>query len=98
MTQRTIQGRIKELRKNRNLSQKRAALIFHVDTSQWSRFESGYRAIPLQLVEEICQVWHVSADYLLFGERDTENQIDLSGLSLSQIHAVKVIVDGLRHS
>lgn len=96
--QMTIQERIKELRCKNRLTQEGAALKFHTNKSTWSRIESGERAPSLQLVEQICQEWHVSADYLLFGEKDTENQVDLSGLSFSQIHIVKELVNDLRCS
>ena len=85
----TIQERIKELRCKNRLTQEGAALKFHTNKSTWSRIESG---------EQICQEWHVSADYLLFGEKDTENQVDLSGLSFFQIHMVKELVNDLRRS
>lgn len=94
----TIQERIKELRCKNRLTQEGAALKFHTNKSTWSRIESGERAPSLQLVEQICQEWHVSADYLLFGEKDTENQVDLSGLSFSKIHMVKELVNSLRCS
>lgn len=92
----TMAERIKTLRKKHNLNQTGAAMIFHIDKTSWSRIESEQREPSIQLVKAICKEWHVSADYLLFGETDPENEVDLNGLSLSQIHAVKEIVDGLR--
>lgn len=93
----TIANRIRKLREKHNLNITEASIHFNMDKSTWSRIESGKVKPSLQLVETICREWHVSADYLLFGERDTENQVDLSGLPYSQIHAIKVVLDGLRH-
>lgn len=92
----TIAGRIRILRQQHNLNQTEASIMFDLDNSIWSRIERGERTPSLQFIMQICEEWHVSADYLLFGETDPENQVDLNGLSLSQIHAVKEIVDGLR--
>lgn len=94
----TICERIKELRKKNRLTQDRAALKFLTNKSTWSRIESGEREPSLQLVELICREWHISADYLLFGEGSTENRVDLSGLTFSQKAAIKEIVNGLCHS
>lgn len=92
----TIQTRIRALRKKNNLTQEGAAMKFHTNKSTWCRIENGDREPSLQLVEQICREWHMSADYLLFGEKDTENQVDLSGLSFTQIHVVKEIVNSFR--
>lgn len=75
-----------------------ASIKFNMDKSTWSRIESGDREPSVQVLKAICEEWHVSADYLLFGKEARENQVDLDGLSFSQINAVKVIVDGLRRS
>lgn len=97
-TDSTIQERIKALRKKNGLTQDGAAMRFHTNKSTWSRIESGEREPSLQLVEQICKEWHVSADYLLFGENDTKNQVDLSGLTYPQRVAIKEVVNGLRRS
>lgn len=94
----TIAGRIRQLRTKYNLNITEASIQFNMDKSTWSRIESGKAKPSLQLVETICQEWHVNADYLLFGEKESENLLDLSGLTLSQIHSIKVIVEGLRRS
>jgi len=94
----TVANRIRELRQKHNLNQTEAAMKFHMDKSTWNRIESGERGPALPFIMQICEEWHVSADYLLFGERNLENQVDLNGLPPSQIHAVKELVDGLRHS
>lgn len=94
----TIGKRIRELRKQHRLSLDGVALKFHVDKSTWSRIENGHREPSIQLVSQICMTWNVSADYLLFGEKDSGTQLNLDGLSFYQISAIKEIVKGLRHS
>lgn len=94
----TIQGRIKELRKQRKLTQDGAAFMFSVDKSTWSRIESGHREPSIQLIAQICRKWNISSDYLLFGENNNESQLDLNGLTFLQISAIQEIVKGLRRS
>lgn len=92
----TIQERIKELRCKNRLTQEGAALKFHTNKSTWSRIENGERDPSLQLVEQICKEWHISADYLLFGKQSNENQVDLNGFTFSQIAAIKSLLDSFR--
>lgn len=94
----TTGERLKKLRLENNLNQEGAAMTFHMDKSTWSRIESGRREPSIRLIEQVCQKWHVSADYLLFGEKNSENCVDLEGLTFAQIAAVKEIVKGLRRS
>lgn len=93
-----INERIKELRKQNKLTQDRAAQKFLMDKSTWSRIENGYREPSVQLIKKICLEWNTSADYLLFGEKNTENQVDINGLTYYQIHLIKEVIDAIRHS
>ena len=94
----TMRGRIKELREERGWNQTVAARQLLVSASVLNRIESGEREPTLPMLKQICEVFHVSADYVLYGEKDTENQIDLNGLPFAQINAIKEIVNGLRRS
>lgn len=94
----TIGKRIKELREKRGWNQTTAAVQLLVSTSVLSRIESGKRELTLFMLIQVCEVFHVSADYVLYGEKDTENQIDLNGLPFAQINAIKEIVNGLRRT
>lgn len=94
----TTAGRIRKLREKYHYSITKASIEFNMDKSTWSRIERGEREPSVQLLKAICKKWHVRADYLLFGETEAENQVDLDGLSFSHINAIKAIVDGLRHS
>lgn len=97
-TKKTIYERIRELRKKRGLSQSQAAEMFNFSEPAWSRIERGKRGLSAILLANICEKWHVSADYILFGERDTEKQIDISDLTASQITAIKAIMKSFRQT
>lgn len=92
----TIGERISKLREKNYLKQVGAALLFHKSVSSWSRIESGEYSPDVELIKQICDKWHVTADYLLFGKKSPDNVIDLTGLPAPQIQAIRTLVEGLR--
>lgn len=62
--------RLKEFRKDNNLTQKKLANILKVSQSVISDFEKEGKIIPTVYLYEICKKYNVSADYLL-GRIDT---------------------------
>lgn len=57
--------RIKELRKEINLSQCKLADILKIDNSMLSKYEKGKYIISTPFLYDICKKYNVSADYLL---------------------------------
>lgn len=57
--------RMKELREDYDLTQKEMADFLHCDTSLYSKYERGERAIPLYLAIKLAEYYRVSMDYLL---------------------------------
>lgn len=57
--------RLKELRKNLNLTQEEFATRINMMQQQYSRYEQGLRDLPIQHLKRICKEFHVSADWLL---------------------------------
>lgn len=57
--------RLKELRKNRNISQVRLALDLNMNQNSISRYETGEREADYQTLIKIADYFHVSIDYLL---------------------------------
>lgn len=65
--------RIKEIRESNNLTQEQMAEILKVTTNAVRDYEKGNYGISKDVMLQIRQHFHVSIDYLLFGEStDTE--------------------------
>lgn len=88
--------RIKELRKKSGWNQAVAARQLLVSESVLCRIEKGDRDPTFPILKRICEVFHVSADYVIYGEKDTENQLDLNGLPFLKINAIKELTSGIR--
>ena len=56
--------RIKDLREDSDLSQKRLAEILHMHTTTYARYETGEREIPLNIAIMLARHYGVSLDYI----------------------------------
>jgi len=57
--------RLKAARKQKGLSQARAAEILHTDQRQISKYESGRQEPSVSRLRDFCALYEVSADWLL---------------------------------
>ncbi len=57
--------RIKELRINKNLTQKDVANFLHISPPQYSLYETGKRAIPLSILLKLSKLYNTSIDYIV---------------------------------
>jgi len=64
----SLAKKIVQLRKERNLTQKELASIVGVHFSHMSRYERGISLPSIDVVKKLAQLFHVSTDYLLFGD------------------------------
>ena len=64
----SLAKKIVQLRKERNLTQKELASIVGVHFSHMSRYERGISLPSIDVVKKLTQLFHVSADYLLFDD------------------------------
>lgn len=56
--------RIRDLREDRDLTQKEVAALLHCDQSLYSKYERGERLLPLDLAIRLADYYGVSLDYL----------------------------------
>lgn len=87
-------NRLKNLRKQHNLTQKQLASLIGVKNSIISFYELGDRIPSPQIVISLASVFHVTTDYLLGVQR--EEAIDISGLDEDDKKLVGLLVDTLR--
>jgi transcriptional regulator with XRE-family HTH domain len=56
--------RIRDLREDRDLTQKDVAKYLHCDQSLYSKYERQERDVPLHILVELALFYHTSLDYL----------------------------------
>lgn len=60
-----VKLRIKDLREDKDLTQKQIAEYLMCDQSLYSKYERGERAFPLELAIRLADFYKVSVDYLV---------------------------------
>ncbi|TGX98799.1 XRE family transcriptional regulator [Hominisplanchenecus murintestinalis] len=64
-----IGNRLKVLRKSKKMTQEELAELLGVSTDSISNYENGKTTIMPEHLMEVCQIFNVSADYLLFNKK-----------------------------
>ena len=67
--------RIKKVRKERGLSQKKIAETLKCDRKNIHYYESGKMGITAKYLYDLCKLLDVSADYLLFGIGENSKEL-----------------------
>lgn len=73
-----MKTRLKELRKNSNLSQVDISNILGLKQQQYSRYEIGLRDMPLDKLIKLADYYNTSIDYILYRDNDLESPIKVS--------------------
>ena len=87
-------NRLRELRKQKCLTQKQLASLIGVKNSIISFYEVGDRIPSPEIIIKLAAVLHVSSDYLLGIERN--DTLDVSGLDEEDMSLIRALVDTLR--
>ncbi len=86
--------KLKQLRKEKKLTQKQLATLIGVKDSVISFYEVGDRTPSPEVLKKLSMALHVSSDYLLGIEKNPT--VDVSGLDENDITLVRSLVDTLR--
>lgn len=87
--------KLKELRKQKRLTQKQVADRIGLAISAVSSYEAGTRYPSYDVLVKLARIFHVSTDYLL-GMTDKQ-EIDVSGLNTEEIEVVLQLVNILKN-
>lgn len=60
-----IRMRLKEIREKQDLTQRQMAKKLGISKSYYNFFETGERIVPLKRLNEFCNMYNLSMDYLL---------------------------------
>lgn len=86
--------KLRELRKQKNLTQKQLAALIGVKNSIISFYEVGDRIPSPEIIIKLAAALNVTSDYLLGIEKN--ETIDVSGLDENDKKLVRSLVDTLR--
>ena len=57
--------RIRDLREDRDLTQKEIANYLHIKQNTYSQYENGQRQIPISFLISLAKYYNTSTDYIL---------------------------------
>lgn len=57
--------RIKDLREDRDLTQREVAAYLHIKQNTYSQYETGQRQLPIEILIALAKFYRTSTDYLL---------------------------------
>ncbi len=57
--------RLKDLREDNDLYQKDIAKVLNMNQQQYSRYETGIRSLPIELLDTLADFYNTSTDYIL---------------------------------
>lgn len=60
-----IHKRLRGLREDADMKQEAIAIHLGITRQQYGLYETGRRAFPVEVVVKLCELYHVSADYVL---------------------------------
>lgn len=87
-------NRLKTLRLQHHMTQAQLADQLNLTKSVISAYETNLRMPSYDVLIDISKIFKVTTDYLLGLERKQE--IDLSGLTENEIHALLNLIDAMR--
>lgn len=71
----TVGGRIKKLRTDAGYTQEELAIELHLEgKSAISNYENNSRGVSAEMLNQLCSLFHVTADYIVNG--DTSDNFD----------------------
>jgi len=87
--------RIKEKRKENNLSQKDLAEKVGIDNSQFSKIESGKLLPTISQLVEICSILNESMDWIVLGKKSSPDQMDIVDMQTKHIEIQEKYIKSL---
>lgn len=62
--------RLRDIREDRDLSQKEIATLLNTSQGYYSKYELGKREMPLHHLKTLCKFYNITADYFLGFTKD----------------------------
>lgn len=84
--------RVREMREAREMTQEQVAELLGLAASAVSRIESGERGLTAAELAQLAERFGVSADFLLFGEREEEVLLRAEGDAADAVEFARELV------
>lgn len=65
MNQAKLIKRIRDLREDHDMTQTEIADVLHTSQTMYARYERGANELPIRHLIALCNLYHVSSDYIL---------------------------------
>ena len=65
MNQLKLIKRIRDLREDHDMTQTEVADVLHTSQTMYARYERGANELPIRHLIALCNLYHVSSDYIL---------------------------------
>lgn len=66
----TLIEKLRDLREDNDLTQENVAKLLGTSQTMYARYERGANELPIRHLKKLCEIYNVSADYLLGIEAD----------------------------
>lgn len=80
-----VGNRLRDIRRKLNLTQERFAEMLDISTQLYKKMEIGENSISINTIKKMKNKLNFSVDYLLFGEKDTLDEVWNKILALHDI-------------
>ena len=91
-----IGDRIKQLRTDAKMTQPELAAKLEVTRSAVATYENNTRQPSFHILVRLAEIFHVSTDYLLLGNKD--DSLDVSGLSIDQKMIIIILIKNFKET
>ena len=96
--ERSFPQTLSALRKQRNISQRKAAADLNISQALLSHYENGAREPGLNFVCRVCDYYCVSADYLLGRSGEINPEQSYAHSSTELLDSMQALIDKARNS
>lgn len=70
----TLIEKLRDLREDNDLTQENVAKLLGTSQTMYARYERGANELPVRHLKKLCEIYNVSADYLLAIKSDEKRK------------------------
>ena len=90
-----IGGRLRDLRKQKGITQQQIADVMDIGRNQYQKYEKGITLVPSDKVDMLVKYYDVTADYILYGDESYKFLKLLDSLSPMQKRKILPAIESM---